>query len=60
MEKVEIDNFFSLYGGYLGFSFTEMCIEQSSVFHVNFVQITDFDWLPGRHKALIFEYSKIL
>ena len=25
---------------------TEMYIEQFSVFHMNFVQIAEFDWLP--------------
>ena len=33
------------------FLLTEMFIEHSSVFHMNFVQIAEFDWLPGRHKA---------
>ena len=31
--------------------FTEMIIELSSTFHMAFVQITEFDWLPGRQKG---------
>ena len=34
--------------------YLEMFIEQSSTFHMNFVQIAEFDWLPGRHKRLLF------
>ena len=47
--------------GYLEFMFTEMFIEMltemlqkyllSSTFHMSFVQITEFDWLPGRQKG---------
>ena len=37
--------------GYLECIFTEMFIEQSSTFHMNFVQIVEFDWLPGRHNG---------
>ena len=33
--------------------FTEMCIEQSSTFHMTFVQIGVFDWLLGRQKGSI-------
>ena len=32
-----------------------MFIEQSSTFHMAFVQITDFDWLPGRQKSKLLE-----
>ena len=44
--------------GYLDF-FTEMFIEQSSMFHKTFVlviavQIAEFDWLPGRQKNVNF------
>ena len=35
--------------------FTEMFIEKSSSFYMNFVQIVSFDWLPVRHKGLIIE-----
>ena len=45
MGKWKIDIFHSLWG-YLNI-FTEMFIEQSSVFHMKFVQIAKFDWLPG-------------
>ena len=42
---------FSVSRGYLELCFTEMCIEQSSILHKTFVQIAEFDRLPG----LIFE-----
>ena len=45
MGKVEIDNFSVSTGIFV--NFTEMFIEQSSTFHMNFVQITEFDWLLG-------------
>ena len=38
-----------------GIFFTEMFIELSSTFHMTFVQIGVFDWLPGRQKGSIFE-----
>ena len=42
MGKVEIDNCFCLNGdNYLEFIFTE-------TFHMDFVQIAEFDWLPGQ------------
>ena len=53
MGKVEIDNFFCLNGDVWIF-FTEMFIEKCSTFHETFVQIAEFDWLPGRQKGLIF------
>ena len=37
------------------FIFTEMFIEKFSTFHMAFVQISEFDWLPGRLKWLILE-----
>ena len=37
------------------FIFTEMFIEKSSTFHMAFVQIAEFDWLPGQLKGLILE-----
>ena len=60
MGKVKIDNFFGLKGGYLEFILTEMFIEKSSTFHMAFVQIAEFDWLPGRIKGLILEEEKIV
>ena len=44
-----IFTFFCLNGDNWNFFFTEMLMEQSSVFHINFVLIPEFDWLPGRH-----------
>ena len=35
--------------------FTEMFIEMLSTFHMTFVQISDFDWLPGLQKRETFE-----
>ena len=54
MSEVKI-NIFSVSKGYLELIFTEkiMFIEKSSTFHVAFVQIAEFDWLPGRLKGLI-------
>ena len=37
-----------------GILFTEMVIEWSSMFHMTFVQIGEFDWLSGRQKGSIF------
>ena len=53
MGKEEIDNFFCLFGDIWIF-FTEMFIEQSSTFHMTFVQIGEFDGLLGRQKRSIF------
>ena len=50
MGKEEIDNFFCLIRDILIF-FTEIIIENSSVFHMTFVQIALFDWLTGQHKG---------
>ena len=49
--KDEIDNFVYVSMGKFGFIFTDIFIEQSPVFHVNVVQIAEFDLLPGRHKV---------
>ena len=38
---------FSVLRGYLEFIFTEM----SSTFHMDFVQIAEFDWLPWQQKG---------
>ena len=54
MGKGEIDNFFCLIGDILNFFFTEMFIECSSMFHMTFVQIGEFDWLSGWQKGSIF------
>ena len=54
MGKEEIDNFFSVLLGIFGYYFTEMLIEYSSMFHMTFVQIGEFDWLLGRQKGSIF------
>ena len=54
MGKVEIDNFCQVIGDILIFFFTEMFIEESSTFHMTFVQIVEFDWLSGREKGSIF------
>ena len=35
--------------------FKEMFIDMSSTFHRTFVQIAEFDWLPGRLEGLMFE-----
>ena len=51
MGKVEICNFFLSQWRYLGFFFTEMFIEESSTFHMTFVQIGVFDWLSGGKKG---------
>ena len=50
--KAKIDNFFLSQWGYLEFIFTEMFIEKSSTFHMAFVQIAEFDWLPGQQKGI--------
>ena len=39
----------------MGYFFTEMFIEKSSTFYMNYVQIASFDWLPVRHKGLIIK-----
>ena len=39
--------------GYISIFLTEMIIEKSSMFHKTLVQITKFDWLPGRQKGEI-------
>ena len=45
---------------YLNFVFAEMFTEYSSTFHVTFVLILYFDWLPGPHIGQNFEkHSKI-
>ena len=51
MGKVRIDNSFFFNGDIRNFIFTEMLIEKSSTFHMAFVQIAEFDWLPGRQKG---------
>ena len=33
------------------FVFIEMFTEKSSMFHIEFVQIAELDWLPGQHKG---------
>ena len=38
-------------GNLFGIYFYKMFIEQSSMFHMYFVQIAEFDWLPGLHKG---------
>ena len=53
MGKEEIDNFFCLIGDIWIF-LTEMLIELSSMFHMTFVQIGEFDWLSVRQKGSIF------
>ena len=50
MGRVEIDNF-SVSMGIFGFLFTDMFIEKSSLLHMTFAQIAEFDWLPGRQKV---------
>ena len=52
--KVEICIFFLSQWRYLEFFFTEMFIEQSSTFHITFVQIGVFDWLSEWQKGSIF------
>ena len=52
MGKEEIDNF-SVSMGIFGFCFTKMFIAFTT-FHKTFVQVSEFDWLPGRQKGLIF------
>ena len=49
--KAKIGNFFLSQWGYLEFIFTEMFIEKSSMLHMAFVQIAEFDWLPGQQKC---------
>ena len=46
-------SFFLFQWGYLEFIFTEMLIEKSSAFPMAFVQIAEFDWIPGRQKGSI-------
>ena len=48
MGKVEMNIYFSVPMGIFNLElfYTEMFIEQYSAFHMNFVQIADFDWLP--------------
>ena len=50
--KVKIGIFFLSQWGYLEFIFTEKFIEKSSMFHMAFVQIAEFDWLPGQQKGI--------
>ena len=54
--KVVIDIFLSHFVGFWIF-LTDMLIEYSSTFHtdMSFVQIVEFDWLPGRRKGYIFK-----
>ena len=49
--KAKIGYFFCL-NGELEFIFKEMFIEKSSIFHMAFVQIAEFDWLPGQQKGI--------
>ena len=53
MGKEEIDNFFCLIEDIWIF-FTEMLIELSSMFHMTFVQIGEFDWLSVSAKRVNF------
>ena len=48
--KVKIDIFLSQWG-YLDLFFTKIFIELSFIFHMAFVQIAEYDWLPGRQKG---------
>ena len=51
MGKVKIDNFFCLNGDIWN-SFLQNCLlSKSSTFHMAFVLIAEFDWLPGRQKG---------
>ena len=50
MGKVNIDNFWSQWV-YLEFIFTEMFIEQSSAFHIAFVQIAELIGYQGDKKG---------
>ena len=54
IRKVEICIFFCLNGDILKKKITEMFIESSSMFHITFVQIGEFNWLSGRQKGSIF------
>ena len=45
--KVKIDNFFCLNRDIWNLLFTEMFFESSSKFRMAFVQVAEFDWLPG-------------
>ena len=54
MGKVKIDNFFVSQWVYL-ILFLQKCLLSSPLFRMVFVQITEFDWLPGRQKRLILE-----
>ena len=64
MGKEEILHFFSVSSGIFGFFWGEggiwifyiayMFIEESSTFHLTFVQIGEFDWLSMRRKGSIF------
>ena len=38
--------------------FTEMFIAVFSTFHMTFVQISDFDWLPGLQKSKCLKEKK--
>ena len=53
MEKVEIGNICFLFG-ISEIVFTEMFIELSYMFHMNFVSIAEFGRLPGQHKRYVF------
>ena len=50
--KAKLDNFFCLNGYNWNLFFTEMFIEKCSTFHMAFVQIAEFDWLPGQQKGI--------
>ena len=34
-----------------------MFIEKFSMFHMAFVQIAEFDWLPGQQKGIFYKIS---
>ena len=42
--KVKINTSIGIFGN----NFTGIFIELSCTFHMSFVQIAEFDWLPGR------------
>ena len=60
MRKVKIDKTKLFQWRYLEFIFTDLFIEKSCTFNMAFVQIAEFDWLPGRHKGKFWREKHLL
>ena len=49
--KANIEDFFCLNGDIWNL-FLQKCLLRSPLFHMAFVQIAEFDWLPGQQKGI--------